>query len=103
MVESDENKLIAELVKFQLGIMEKTYENITLLLSEYNKYNQLTDYEIEVFGNFYKFANAMHILQPTYIIKTGGDSEENQYWLTEGMVGYSYYDDKKLMSLKEWI
>ena len=28
MVESDENKLIAELVKFQLGIMEKTYEII---------------------------------------------------------------------------
>ena len=28
MVESDENKLIAELVKFQLGIMEKTYQII---------------------------------------------------------------------------
>ena len=33
--------------------------------------------------------------QPTYIIKTDGDSEENQYWLNEGMVGYSYYNDER--------
>jgi len=75
---------------------DKTYENIALLLSEYNKYNKLTDYELEVFGIFYKLANAMHILQPTYIINTDGDSEENQYWLNEGVVGYSYSDDNRL-------
>lgn len=82
---------------------DKTYENIALLLSEYNKYNKLTDYELETFGTFYKLANAMHIMQPTYIIKTDGDSEENQYWLNEGMVGYSYYDDERLIGLKELI
>ena len=75
---------------------DKTYENIALLLSEYNKYNKLTDYELKTFGIFYKLANAMRILQPTYIIKTGEDSEENQYWLNEGVVGYSYYDDNRL-------
>ena len=62
-----------------------------------------TDYELETFGTFYKLANAMHIMQPTYIIKTDGDSEENQYWLNEGMVGYSYYDDERLIGLKELI
>jgi len=69
---------------------ENTYKNISLLLSEYNKYNELTDYELEVFEIFYKVANAMHILQTQYIIKTDGDSAENQYWLNEGKIGLSY-------------
>ena len=74
---------------------EKTYENIALLISEYNKYNQLTEYELKVFETFYKVANAMHILQPQYIIEMDGDSEENQYWLNEGIIGYSYGEDIK--------
>lgn len=78
---------------------DKTYENIALLLSEYNKYNKLTEYELEVFGTFYKLANAMHILQPTYIIKTDGDSDENQYWLNEGIVGYSFSEDERLTKI----
>lgn len=78
---------------------DKTYENIAILLSEYNKYNQLTDYELKVFGTFYKLANAMHILQPTYIIKTDGDSDENQYWLNEGIVGYSFSEDERLTKI----
>ena len=72
---------------------EKTYENIALLISEYNKYNQLSEYELKVFTTFYKLANAMHILQPQYIIEMDGDSEENQYWLNEGVIGYSYSED----------
>ena len=79
--------------------IDKTMENIKLLVSEYNKYNILTDYELEMFALFYKLANAMHILQPTYIIKTDGDSEENQYWLNEGVVGYSFSDDERLSYL----
>lgn len=75
----------------------KTYENISLLLCEYNKYNKLTNYELELFGTFYKLANAMHILQAQYIIQTYGDSEENQYWLNEGITGYSFNDDKSLI------
>ena len=72
---------------------ENTCTNIELLIKEYNKYNQLTEYELEVFEIFYKLANAMHILQTEYIIKTDGDSEENQYWLNEGIKGYSYSDN----------
>lgn len=79
--------------------IDNTYDNISTLLSEYNKYNKLTDYELETFGTFYKLANAMHILQPTYIIKTDGDSEENEYWLNEGVVGYSYSYSNRLKKL----
>ena len=75
---------------------DKTYENISLLLSEYNKYNKLTNYELEIFGTFYRLANAMHILQTQYIIQTYGDSEENQYWLNEGISGYSFNDVESL-------
>lgn len=71
---------------------ENTYDNISLLISEYNKYNELTEYELEVFGTLYMVANAMHILQTEYIIKTDGDSLENQYWLNEGIIGYSFGD-----------
>ena len=78
---------------------DRTYENIALLLNEYNKYNTLTDYELEVFGFFYKLANAMHILQTQYIIQTDGDSKENQYWLNEGMVGYSFSEDERLTKI----
>lgn len=78
---------------------EKTIKNISLLLNEYNKYNKLTDYELECFITFYKLANAMHILQTQYIIKTDGDSAENQYWLNEGIVGYSFSDDEKFLKI----
>ena len=79
---------------------EKTYENISLLLREYNKYNKLTDYELKVFGTFYKLANAMHILQTQYIIQTDENSKENQYWLKEGVTGYSFIDDERLNNIK---
>ena len=78
---------------------EKTYENIALLISEYNKYNQLTEYELQTLGTFYKLANAMHILQTRYIIKMDGDSEENQYWLNKGIVGYSYSEDEEFSKI----
>ncbi len=75
---------------------EKTYEKISLLISEYNKINKLTEYELKVFGILYRLANAMHILQPEYIIKTDGDSLENQYWLNEGKIGYSFGEGSSL-------
>ncbi len=78
---------------------ENTYENIALLIGEYNKYNQLTEYELQTLGTFYKLANAMHILQTQYIIKMDGDSEENQYWLNEGIVGYSYSEDEEFSKM----
>lgn len=78
---------------------ENTYENIALLVSEYNKYTPLSEYELSAFRTFYKLANAMHILQTQYIIKTDGDSVENEYWLNEGIVGYSFSDDEKFLKI----
>lgn len=78
---------------------ENTYENIALLVSEYNKYTPLSEYELSAFRTFYKLANAMHILQTQYIIKTDGDSAENEYWLNEGIVGYSFSDDEKFLKI----
>ena len=78
---------------------ENTYENIALLVSEYNKYTPLTEYELSVFSTLYKLANAMHMLQTQYIIKTDGDSAENQYWLNEGIIGYSFSDDEKFSKI----
>lgn len=80
--------------------LENTFDNISLLLREYNKYNELTDYELEVFNVFYQLANAMHIIQTEYIAKIDGDSKENQYWLNEGIIGYSFgkqFFNKKLL------
>ncbi len=78
---------------------ENTYENIALLVSEYNKYTPLSEYELSAFRTFYKLANAMHILQTQYITKTDGDSAENKYWLNEGIVGYSFSDDEKFLKI----
>ena len=78
---------------------EKTYENIELLLREYNKYNKLSNYELEVFGVFNKLAHAMHILQTQYIIQTDCNSEENQYWLNEGTTGFLFYDNERFSKL----
>ena len=57
---------------------------------EYSKYNLLSDYDRECFITFYKLANAMHIMCPIFIAKNDGDSEENRYWLNQGIIGYSY-------------
>ena len=78
---------------------KNTLDNITILLNEYNKYNQLNEYELDTFWTFYKLANAMHILQPIFIAKTEEDSEENQYWLNEGKIGYSYCDENKIKKI----
>lgn len=78
---------------------ENTYENIALLVSEYNKYTPLSEYELSAFRTFYKLANAMHILQTQYITKTDRDSAENKYWLNEGIVGYSFSDDEKFLKI----
>ena len=78
---------------------DNTYNNIEILLKEYNKYIKLSNYELEVFNIFYKLANAMHILQTQFIIKTEGDSKENQYWLNEGIIGYSFSDDERFIKI----
>ena len=73
---------------------DQTCKNIKLLLSEYNKFHKLLEYELEVFKIFYHLVNAMYIMQTQYLIKTYGDSEENQDLLNRGVCGYRLSDDK---------
>ena len=79
--------------------MDKTCENIALLLREYSKYHPLTDYEKEVFKLFYRLVNAMYILQTQYYIKEYGDSEENQDLLSRGTFGYRLSGEEKFSAL----
>ncbi len=69
---------------------ENTRTNISTLLQEYDKYAPLTDYEKQSFRTFFKLANAMHIMSTLYLIAAEGDSEENQYWLSEGEAGWAF-------------
>lgn len=68
----------------------KTIESTRMILDEYQKYNKLTDYELECFPLFYDLANAMGILQISYLSSLGETSKEDEFWLTESEKGLSY-------------
>ncbi|MDO4742278.1 MAG: phosphotransferase [Candidatus Saccharibacteria bacterium] len=72
---------------------QKTYSNISLLLDEYDRLIPLTDYERQVFSEFYKLTNAMHILQTYFLAGQGKNSKENEYYLAEGKIGYGYSEN----------
>lgn len=68
----------------------KTRKNIKLLLSEYQKYNKLTDYEIECLPLFYELVNAIGILQLSYLTKIREDSKEDKIGLSEYKNGLNF-------------
>lgn len=78
---------------------DKTKYNIEILLKEYNKTNELTDYELDKFNLLFKLANAMHIMYCSYINQTDGSSDENEYWLNEGKAGFEY--SKKIEKINQ--
>ena len=61
-----------------------------MILTEYQKYNKLTDYELACFPLFYDLANAMGILQISYLNSLGETSEEDAFWLSESEKGLSF-------------
>ena len=69
---------------------DKTIESTKMILDEYQKYNKLTDYELECFPLFYNLANAMGILQVSYLASLGEMSEEDAFWLAESEKGLSF-------------
>ena len=69
---------------------DKTIESTKMILDEYQKYNKLTDYELECFPLFYDLANAMGILQVSYLASLGEMSEEDAFWLAESEKGLSF-------------
>ena len=70
--------------------IDKTIESTKMILTEYQKYNKLTDYELACFPLFYDLANAMGILQISYLNSLGETSEEDAFWLSESEKGLSF-------------
>ncbi len=70
--------------------IDKTIESTKMILTEYQKYNKLTDYEFACFPLFYDLANAMGILQISYLNSLGEASEEDAFWLSESEKGLSF-------------
>ncbi len=68
----------------------KTIQSIKMILEEYQKYNKLTDYELECFPLFYDLANAMGILQISYLHSFGEISKEDKFWLSESEKGLNF-------------
>lgn len=73
---------------------ENTIKNFKLIISEYEKYNKLTDYEKEIIPLFYDIGNAMGILQINALKQNGEYSEEDEYWLKVSGQGLKYSDSK---------
>lgn len=70
--------------------IDKTIESTRMILDEYQKYNKLIDYELECFPLFYDLANAMGILQISYLNSLGEASKEDEFWLAESKKGLSF-------------
>ncbi len=70
-----------------------------MILAEYQKYNKLTDYELECFPLFYDLANAMGILQISYLNSLGEASKEDEFWLTESEKGLRFSTPTFLKSI----
>lgn len=73
---------------------ENTIKNFKLIVSEYEKYNKLTDYEKQIIPLFYDIGNAMGILQINAIKQDGEYSEEDEYWLKVSEQGLKYSDEQ---------
>lgn len=72
--------------------IERTKSKIMMILNEYEKYNKLTDYEKEVLPIFFDIANAMGILQISYLLSKGESSEEDEFWYNESEKGLEFSD-----------
>ncbi len=60
--------------------------------NEYRKYNKLTDYEKEQFPIFFDIANAIGILQISYLSTLVETSEEDKFWYDESEKGLAFGD-----------
>lgn len=56
------------------------------------KYNKLTDYENEQFPIFFDIANAIGILQISYLSTLLETSEEDKFWYDESEKGLAFGD-----------
>lgn len=71
---------------------EKTIQKLKMIISEYQKYNKLTDYELEQIPLFFDVGNAMGILQISYLSSLGEISEEDKFWYNVSEKGLEFSD-----------
>lgn len=69
---------------------ENTLNSVRLIISEYEKYNKLSDYEKEAFPIFFELGNGMGLLQTSYQKAIGNGSEENEFWLDVSRKGIGF-------------
>ncbi|MBR2289951.1 MAG: phosphotransferase [Clostridia bacterium] len=72
---------------------ENTARKTKMILDEYQKYNKLTNYEKEQFPIFFDIANAMGVLQISYLATLGETSEEGKFWYNESKQGLAFSDE----------
>lgn len=72
---------------------ENTKKKVKMILEEYQKYNKLTDYELEQFPLFFDIANAMGILQISHLNTLGELSEEDKFWYDESEKGLEFSNE----------
>ena len=70
--------------------LKETKSEIEMILKEYEKYNKLTDYEKKAFPIFFDIANAMGILQISYLISQGEASMEDSFWYNVSEKGLEF-------------
>jgi len=71
---------------------ESTYN---LVLSEYQKYINLTEQEIKLLPNYLRLAHVMHVLLANYEkVVNGNTSVENEYFLNMGRQGLHYMNEQ---------
>ena len=73
---------------------ENTKKKVKMILEEYQKYNKLTDYELEQFPLFFDIANAMGILQISHLNTLGELSEEDKFWYDESEKGLEFSNEE---------
>lgn len=71
----------------------KTIESTRMIINEYQKYNKLTNYELECFPLFYDLANAIGILQISYLSRFKETSKEDKFWLEESEKGLNFSNE----------
>ena len=61
-----------------------------MIISEYEKYNKLADYEKQIIPLFYDLGNAMGILQINHLKQNNDYSDEDEYWLKVSEEGLNF-------------
>lgn len=59
-------------------------DNMNILVNEYNKYNKLDSYEINILPIIFNCISSMNILQTSFIKVTDETFDENEHQLSKG-------------------